>query len=199
MPMCSESRSPRFSQLLPPSRERYTPSPHETLRWLLFSPVPTQTTFGFFGSSVMQPIEYEPWLSNMGVNVVPPLTVFHTPPEATAMYQVARFCGWTAMSPMRPEARPGPRLRNFRPARRSALSVGWLVGALLVAGALVDAGVESGGGDCCARIGPGAMVNDSADSAAARRTRRGSCGNIVISIRCHGSRWRRKDEGTRRR
>ena len=35
-----------FFQLLPPSTDLYTPSPKPTLRWELFSPVPTQTTFG---------------------------------------------------------------------------------------------------------------------------------------------------------
>ena len=37
---------------------------------------------------VTQPIEYEPSLSKIGVQVVPLLAVFQTPPEPTATYQV---------------------------------------------------------------------------------------------------------------
>ena len=74
-----------LSQFLPPSRDRYTPSPNETLRWLLFSPVPTQTTDGFRGSIVTHPMEYDPSPSKTGVQVVPLLVVFQTPPEQTAM------------------------------------------------------------------------------------------------------------------
>src|SRR6267143_972682 len=80
-PMCSELFSPTFFQLLPPSSERYTPLPYETLRWLLFSPVPTQTVSGFFGSSAIEPIEYEPSRSKTGVQVVPLLIVFHPTPR----------------------------------------------------------------------------------------------------------------------
>src|SRR6267143_3724190 len=82
LPMCSEVFNPTFFQVLPPSSDRYRPLPYETLRWLLFSPVPTHTVRGFFGSSTMQPIEYEPSRSNTGVQVMPALTVFHTPPDA---------------------------------------------------------------------------------------------------------------------
>ena len=60
------------------------PSPYETLRWLLYSPVPTQTTEGSFGSSARQPIEYEPSPSKIGVQLTPEFTVFQTPPEAAA-------------------------------------------------------------------------------------------------------------------
>ena len=84
LPMCSDVFRPTFCHELPPSTDLYTPSPYPTLRWLLFSPVPTQTTFGFFGSSATQPIEYDPSLSNTGVHDTPALVVFHTPPEATA-------------------------------------------------------------------------------------------------------------------
>ena len=82
--MCSDSFSPMFSHDVPPSRERYTPSPNDTLRWLLFSPVPTHTTAGFRGSISTHPIEYEPSVSNTGFHVVPAFVVFHTPPEHTA-------------------------------------------------------------------------------------------------------------------
>ena len=60
------------------------PSPNPTLRWLPFSPVPTQSTSGLVGSSVRHPMEYDPWESNTGVQVMPAFTVFQTPPEATA-------------------------------------------------------------------------------------------------------------------
>src|SRR5215813_3474828 len=48
----------------------------------------------------------------MGVQVVPALVVFQTPPEPAATYHVPGAVGWTAMSAMRPLIRPGPRLRN---------------------------------------------------------------------------------------
>src|SRR5277367_2408042 len=49
--MCSDFFNPILRQVRPSSSERYTPSPQLTLRWLLFSPEPTHTTLGFFGSS----------------------------------------------------------------------------------------------------------------------------------------------------
>ncbi len=55
--MCSDFLSPTLVQLLPPSRDRYTPSPHPTDRWELFSPVPTHTVKGLLGSRVTQPME----------------------------------------------------------------------------------------------------------------------------------------------
>ena len=84
LPTCSLFFKPIFFHVRPPSILLYTPSPYPTLRWLLFSPVPTQTVFGFFGSRTTQPIEYDPSPSNTGVQVVPALVVFHTPPEAAA-------------------------------------------------------------------------------------------------------------------
>src|SRR5882724_1501495 len=82
LPMCSDVFRPTFFQLLPASSERYRPLPYETLRWLLFSPVPTQTVKGFFGSRAIAPIENDPSLSKTGVQVAPLLIVFHTLPEA---------------------------------------------------------------------------------------------------------------------
>ena len=55
--LISQTPSPTFSQLTPPSTDLYTPSPYETLRWELFSPVPTHTTRGSLGSSVTHPME----------------------------------------------------------------------------------------------------------------------------------------------
>ena len=66
----------------------------------------------WLGSIVTQPIEYEPWPSKMGVQVVALSVVFQTPPEPTATYQVARSAGSIAMSAMRPDARDGPMFRK---------------------------------------------------------------------------------------
>src|SRR5512138_2167630 len=65
-------------------------------------------------------MEKEPSLSKRGVQVVPPFTVFHTPPEATATYQVSGCSGSTARSPMRPEVTAGPRLRQVSPSKVEA-------------------------------------------------------------------------------
>src|SRR6185503_12410638 len=105
LPICSDCLRPTFCQVLPPSTDLYTPSPYDTDRCALFSPVPTQTTLGFFGSMATVPIEYDASLSNTGVQVVPAFVVFHTPPDATATYQMRLSRGWTAMSEMRPDVR----------------------------------------------------------------------------------------------
>ena len=52
--------------------------------------MPTQTVFGFFGSIVTAPIDCTGCLSKTGLNVVPPLTDFQTPPEAAPMKTVRR-------------------------------------------------------------------------------------------------------------
>src|SRR5476651_984282 len=88
----------------------------ETDRWLLFSPDPTQTTSELCGSIVTQPIEYAPSPSNTGVNVVPALVVFQTPPEATATNQTRGSRGSTARSAMRPDVSAGPMPRSSSPA-----------------------------------------------------------------------------------
>ena len=85
---------------------------------------------------VTQPMEYDPWPSKTGVQVVPAFSVFHTPPEPTATYQVCRLRGWMAMSLMRPDMMAGPMLRKASPARSSAVSRG--------AGAALAAGLASG-------------------------------------------------------
>ena len=48
---------------------------------------------GFLGSMVKAPIEYAPSFWNTGLQVIPALPVFHTPPEATPMYQVCLSSG----------------------------------------------------------------------------------------------------------
>src|SRR5512139_701015 len=70
---------------------------------------------GSFGSIVTAPIEYDAWSSKIGVQVVPALTVFQTPPEATPTYQVLLSVGWMAMSLMRPEVIAGPIPRKRSP------------------------------------------------------------------------------------
>ena len=84
-PIRSELRSPQFAHVSPPSVDLYTPSPTDTLLRVHASPVPTQTVFAFFGSTVMAPIDCTGCLSNTGLYVVPPLTDFHTPPLAEPM------------------------------------------------------------------------------------------------------------------
>src|SRR5436190_19243413 len=114
-PICSDSRRPMFVHVLPPSMDLYTPSPKDTERWALFSPVPTHTTFGLAESMTTVPIEYDASLSNTGVHVVPALMVFHTPPDATATYQVFLSRGCTAMSATRPDVSAGPMERKRSP------------------------------------------------------------------------------------
>ena len=55
-------------------------------------------------------------MSKSGVQVVPAFTVFHTPPEPTATYQVLGSVGSIAMSAMRPDMSAGPMARSFRPS-----------------------------------------------------------------------------------
>jgi hypothetical protein len=52
------------------------------------SPVPIHTMSGSDGAIVTSPIEVDAACSNTGVQVVPSLSVFHTPPEAPATYIV---------------------------------------------------------------------------------------------------------------
>src|SRR3954463_1771477 len=115
LPMCSDALRPTFCQVRPPSTDLYTPSPYPTLRWLLFSPVPTQTTWGFLGSITTTPMEYDPSLSKTGAQVVPALVVFQTLPDPAATNHWLRSLGWTAMLTIRPEVTAGPRGRNLSP------------------------------------------------------------------------------------
>jgi hypothetical protein len=59
----------------------------------LASPLPTQTVLGLFSSITTAPIEYVPSFWKMGVKVMPPFVVFHTPPDATPTYQVCLSSG----------------------------------------------------------------------------------------------------------
>src|SRR5438132_5875887 len=97
------------------------PSPKWALRWLAFSPVPSQTTFEFFGSTATQQRVNDPPLSNTGVNVVPRFVVFQSPPKAVATYHVLGDFGSMAMSCTRPVEIAGPMLRNSSPCKTSAV------------------------------------------------------------------------------
>src|SRR5438132_4786975 len=99
------------------------------------SPVPTQTTFGFFGSTVTAPIDCTGCLSKTGLNVVPPLTDFHTPPLAAPMYTVRRCPSWTASrAATRPLMVADPMLRAPSPeiVSESTLMAGVCASAVVV-------------------------------------------------------------------
>ncbi len=74
------------------------PSPKWALRWLVFSPVPTQTMFESLGSRTTQQSVNDPCSSKMGVKVMPRLVVYQRPPKALATYQTLRFRGSMVMS-----------------------------------------------------------------------------------------------------
>src|SRR5438094_778202 len=70
-PTCCESFSPMFFQVLPPSADLYTPSPHEALLRALASPVPTHTTSGFDADTATAPSETVDCWSKTGAQVTP--------------------------------------------------------------------------------------------------------------------------------
>src|ERR1700739_1526633 len=72
------------------------PLPTEVLLRVHASPVPTQMIFGDCGSIEIAPIDCTVSLSNTGLNVVPPLLDFHTPPLAAPTYTVSRPFSLTA-------------------------------------------------------------------------------------------------------
>ena len=51
---------------------------------MLASPEPTQTTLGSDGATAIEPIDETASLSKTGFHFEPPLTDFHTPPDAVA-------------------------------------------------------------------------------------------------------------------
>src|ERR1041385_7463650 len=94
----------------------YTPSPIDTLLRVQASPVPTQITFGFFGSIVTAPIDWTVCLSKTGLKVVPPFRDFQTPPLAEPTKIVKRCPSWTASTAaMRPLIVAEPMFRAPRP------------------------------------------------------------------------------------
>ena len=58
------------------------PSPIDAELRVHASPVPTQMFFQLWGSTAMAPIDWTGSRSKMGLNVVPPSSDFHTPPDA---------------------------------------------------------------------------------------------------------------------
>src|SRR5687767_20394 len=93
------------------------PLPTDTELRTHVSPVPTHTVFVLDGSSATAPIDCTGWLSNTGLNVVPPSFDFHTPPEAAPTYRTTRpFSSWVAASAaMRPDIAAEPMFRAPRP------------------------------------------------------------------------------------
>src|SRR5258708_3448624 len=72
------------------------PLPIDVLLRVHASPVPTQIVFGACGSMVTAPMDCADSLSKTGLNVVPPLMDFHTPPLAAPTYTVSRPPSFTA-------------------------------------------------------------------------------------------------------
>ncbi len=70
------------SHVLPPSSERYTPLPIETLLRIQLSPVPTHTMLWFDGATAIAPIDCTGCESKIGVQWNPPSVDFQTPPDA---------------------------------------------------------------------------------------------------------------------
>src|SRR6185437_5418316 len=93
------------------------PSPRDTEFRVQLSPVPTHTTFGLVGSSAMAPMDCTGSRSNTGLNVVPPSSDFHTPPEAAPTNSVtlpSASCR-PATAAIRPLIVAEPMLRMPRP------------------------------------------------------------------------------------
>ena len=69
-----------FVHVAPASVDLYTPKPAYELRAINTSPVPTHTTFGSDGATAIEPIAVVASRSKIGVQVVPLLIDFQTPP-----------------------------------------------------------------------------------------------------------------------
>src|SRR3954467_9065251 len=93
------------------------PAPTEVELRVHPSPVPTQIVFGFDGSIAIAPIDCTGCLSNTGLNVVPPSSDFHTPPEAepTSKVTLPSFSCRPVTAAMRPDMVAEPILRTPRP------------------------------------------------------------------------------------
>src|SRR5215831_13683640 len=92
------------------------PSPTETLFRVQASPVPTHTIFELDGSIVTAPMDCTDCRSNTGLNVVPPLMDFHTPPLADPAKTVSLPFSLTAVTAaIRPLIVAEPMLRAGKP------------------------------------------------------------------------------------
>src|SRR5262245_46837986 len=140
---CVSRRSSMWAQVLPPSVDLYSPSPQETLLRGLASPVPTQTTSGLEGATATSPIETVLWLSKIGVQVMPLLTVFQRPPDAVATYRVVGRPSTTATSTTRPPMLAGPSGRARKASRRRASGAGSAAGLERAASARVTQAASS--------------------------------------------------------
>src|SRR5689334_9305916 len=92
------------------------PSPMETLFRTQLSPVPVHTILGFVGSIATAPMDCASVLSKTGLNVVPPLTDFQTPPLAEPTKTVScPFALAAVTAEMRPLMVADPMFRAGRP------------------------------------------------------------------------------------
>src|SRR5438093_5736133 len=101
------------------------PSPTETELRIQASPVPTQTVFPLEGSIATAPIDCAVCLSKTGLNLVPPSSDFHTPPDAAPTNTVvlpSLFRAATAET--RPLMAAEPMLRAERPERTPESKMG---------------------------------------------------------------------------
>src|SRR5439155_11115673 len=100
------------------------PSPMETLLRVHDSPVPTQTFFGFFGSSATAPIDCTGCSSKTGRYRVPLSSDFQTPPLAEPTNNVIFPEGsrTPAMAEMRPLIAADPILRAPSPEMLAELN-----------------------------------------------------------------------------
>src|SRR5690349_25132398 len=105
-PMCCDFGSMGPDHVRPASVDLYTPAPHDELRMLLASPVPTQTTSGFDGATSTAPTVPARTESKTGVQVTPAFVVFQTPPVAAPAY---------TMFPVRPPRDSTPAMSVMRP------------------------------------------------------------------------------------
>ena len=117
----------------------------------------------------MAPIEYEPSRSNTGVQVVPSLTVFQTPPEAEATKKCEGLFGSTAKPMTRPEVNAGPIERNLKPLKVGVDigSRGFPSSSAAACSGLFDSSCFTGTGDgtgdgCCLAVSSGAGFSASA-------------------------------------
>src|SRR5262245_38132274 len=80
--------------------------------------------FGSDGATATSPMEIVDWWSKTGIHVPPLLVVFHSPPDAEAMYLVAGFVSTTAISVIRPPIVAGPSGRAVKSLISAAASTG---------------------------------------------------------------------------
>ena len=83
--MCCDLGSIAPDQVLPPSLDLYRPVPHDELRMLFASPVPTQTISEFDGETATAPMEPVRTESKTDVQVTPAFVDLNIPPVAAAM------------------------------------------------------------------------------------------------------------------